>query len=41
MRPNLRRMIKRILRLNGYPLDKQESAVQTVIEQAERCAKSG
>lgn len=35
VRANLRRMIKRILRHNGYPPDKQESAVQTVIEQAE------
>ena len=29
------RMVKRILRKNGYPPDKQEKATQTVLEQAE------
>ncbi|MDP3058716.1 MAG: DUF3387 domain-containing protein [bacterium] len=31
----MRCMGKRVLRLNCYPLDKQDSAVKTVIEQAE------
>lgn len=35
VRANIRRMVKRVLRLNGYPPDKQESAVRTIIEQAE------
>jgi len=35
IRANLRRMVKRVLRQNGYPPDKQDSAVKTVIEQAE------
>lgn len=35
VRANLRRMVKRVLRQNGYPPDKQDSAVKTVIEQAE------
>ena len=35
VRPNLRRLVKRILRKYGYPPDKQESATRTVIKQAE------
>ena len=35
VRANLRRLIKRILRKNGYPPDKQEKATQTVLEQTE------
>jgi type I restriction enzyme, R subunit len=35
VRANLRVLVKRILRKHGYPPDKQESAVQTVLEQAE------
>ena len=35
---NLRRNIRRILRKYGYPPDKQEKAVQTVIEQAKLLA---
>ena len=31
----LRRLVRRILRKHGYPPDKQETATQTVIEQAE------
>jgi type I restriction enzyme R subunit len=31
----MRVMVKRILRKYGYPLDKQEKATQTVLEQAE------
>jgi len=27
-------LVKRILRKHGYPLDKQEKATQTVLEQA-------
>ncbi|GIV89165.1 MAG: DEAD/DEAH box helicase [Chloroflexus sp.] len=34
VRANLRRLVKRILRKNGYPPDKQEKATQTVLEQA-------
>ncbi|MBU2755200.1 type I restriction endonuclease subunit R [Acidithiobacillus sp. CV18-2] len=34
-RAHLRRMVKRVLRKNGYPPDKQEGAVELVIEQAE------
>lgn len=34
-RANLRVVVKRILRKYGYPPDRQEKAVQTVIEQAE------
>ncbi|NSW76931.1 MAG: DUF3387 domain-containing protein, partial [Candidatus Atribacteria bacterium] len=34
-RANLRVVVKRILRKYGYPPDKQETATQTVIEQAE------
>ena len=35
IRANLRRLVKRVLRKHGYPPDKQESATQTVLEQAE------
>ncbi len=35
VRANLRRLVKRILRKHGYPPDKQESAMRTVLEQAE------
>ena len=35
VRANLRRLVKRILRKHGYPPDKQEKAMQTVLEQAE------
>ncbi len=35
VRANLRRLVKRVLRLHGYPPDKQETATITVIEQAE------
>jgi type I restriction enzyme R subunit len=34
VRAQLRVLVKRILRKHGYPPDKQESAVQTVLEQA-------
>jgi type I restriction enzyme R subunit len=36
---NLRRNIRRILRKYGYPPDKQEKAIQTVIEQAKLLAE--
>ena len=35
----LRTIVKRILRKHGYPLDKQEKATQTVLEQAELLCK--
>ena len=35
VRANLRRLVKRVLRKHGYPPDKQESATQTVLQQAE------
>ena len=35
VRANLRRHVRRILRLHGYPPDKQEQATITVLEQAE------
>ena len=35
VRAQLRVLVKRILRKHGYPLDKQEKATQTVLEQAE------
>ncbi|PYL19299.1 MAG: hypothetical protein DMF41_10065 [Verrucomicrobia bacterium] len=35
VRARLRVMVKRILRKYGYPLDKQEAATRTVLEQAE------
>ena len=34
-RAKLRAMVKRVLRRHGYPPDKQEKAVDTVIQQAE------
>jgi type I restriction enzyme R subunit len=34
VRAHLRVIVKRILRKHGYPPDKQESATQTVLEQA-------
>jgi type I restriction enzyme, R subunit len=34
VRAQLRVLVKRILRTYGYPLDKQEKATQTVLEQA-------
>lgn len=39
VRADLRRKVKRLLRKHGYPPDKREAAVLTVIEQAERVAK--
>jgi type I restriction enzyme R subunit len=36
---SLRRNIRRILRKYGYPPDKQEKAIQTVIEQAKLLAE--
>ena len=38
VRAHLRVMVKRILRKHGYPLDKQEKATQTVLEQAQLLA---
>ncbi len=35
VRAKMRVAIKRILRVNGYPPDKQENAIQTVMQQAE------
>ena len=35
VRAHMRRLVKRILRKHGYPPDKQERAVRTVLEQAE------
>jgi len=35
VRAKMRAMVKRILRKYGYPPDKQESATQTVLKQAE------
>jgi serine/threonine protein kinase len=39
VRAKLRTMVKRILRKYGYPPDKQEKAIQTVLEQAELLCK--
>lgn len=39
VRAKLRIMVKRILRKYGYPPDNQESATQTVLEQAELLCK--
>ncbi|WP_346017163.1 DUF3387 domain-containing protein [Pseudenhygromyxa sp. WMMC2535] len=39
VRADMRRKVKRLLRKHGYPPDKREDAVETVIEQAERVAK--
>jgi len=38
VRANLRHLVKRVLRIYGYPLDKQEVAIQIVIQQAELMA---
>jgi type I restriction enzyme, R subunit len=35
VRAKLRLMVKRVLKKNGYPPDKQEKATQTVLQQAE------
>ena len=35
VRAKLRVLVKRTLRLHGYPPDKQEKATKTVLEQAE------
>ncbi len=40
-RANMRRMVKRILRRHGYPPDKQQTAIGTVLEQAEFLDSSG
>jgi type I restriction enzyme R subunit len=39
VRADIRRKVKKLLRKHGYPPDKQEAAVVTVIEQAEVLAK--
>jgi len=39
VRAKLRRAVKRVLRRHGYPPDKQESATETVLEQAEVLCK--
>jgi type I restriction enzyme, R subunit len=39
VRAKLRVLVKRILRKHGYSPDKQEKAIQTVIEQAELIGK--
>ena len=39
VRADMRRKVKRLLRRHGYPPDKQEEAVLTVIEQAEVVAR--
>jgi type I restriction enzyme, R subunit len=39
VRAHLRVLVKRILRKNGYPPDKQEKATQTVLEQAEALSR--
>ena len=35
VRARIRNAVRRVLRKQGYPLDKQEKATQTVLEQAE------
>lgn len=40
VRAKLRIIVKRILRSSGYPPDKQEKAVETVLEQAERLSEN-
>lgn len=37
----MRRKVKRLLKKHGYPPDKQEGAVKTVIERAERVCRIG
>ena len=39
VRARMRVMVKRILRKHGYPLDMQEKATQTVLEQANLMAE--
>jgi type I restriction enzyme R subunit len=39
VRAKLRVIVKRILRKHGYPPDQQESATNTVLEQAERLSE--
>lgn len=39
VRADMRRKVKRLLKKHGYPPDKQEGAVKTVIEQAERVCR--
>jgi type I restriction enzyme R subunit len=39
VRARLRAMVKRLLRKYGYPPDKQEQAVKTILEQTEVLAK--
>jgi type I restriction enzyme, R subunit len=39
VRAHLRVLVKRILRRNGYPPDKQEQATRTVLEQAEMLSR--
>lgn len=41
VRAKLRSMVKRILRKYGYPPDKQETATQTILEQAELLCNEG
>lgn len=38
-RAKLRLVVKRVLRLHGYPPDKQEAATRLVLEQAENFAR--
>ncbi len=40
VRADMRRKVKRLLRKHGYPPDKRDEAVVTVIQQAERVAKN-
>jgi type I restriction enzyme, R subunit len=40
VKPNLRRLVKRLLRKYGYLPDKQEKATVTVLEQAESLCKN-
>jgi len=40
-RARMRVLVKRILKLHGYPPDKQEKAIQTVLEQAEHLCAVG
>ena len=40
VRAKLRTIVKRILRSSGYPPDKQEKVVETVLEQAERLSEN-
>jgi type I restriction enzyme R subunit len=39
VRARLRAIVKRLLRKYGYPPDKQEQAVKTILEQTEVLAK--